>query len=361
MNKLIIGILFVVVGVSLGQFPPSWRYDYYATSLRVGTSFKGSPQTAGYAYIENLTATTSTFTNAGFTNLAGDSIDVDHIKLDVNLLGVSAYVDVDSLQSDHITGTNMVISGYFSSDSVESDHGLFGVNISSPKFASPSATSYQYFASSAVADTLGFRLTGVSGDRDIVLKMVEEDGTVHTWSWDDALGVRYFDAEVYSAGRLTVGAGVGQLAAVNATDLRVISLTDDLILASVDDVEIDPNTSGGGLIKLGETGDLDLTNMNSQMYHTPMTIADGDATPSVAGGNVFTTSANTGATEITDLDNPIAGQIVYLVGGSNTNSSTITDGGNFYLTGNWTAAVDATLTLLVRADNNYLELTRSAN
>lgn len=91
------------------------------------------------------------------------------------------------------------------------------------------------------------------------------------------------------------------------------------------------------------------------------TIADGDATPSVAGGNLFTTSANTGATEITDLDDPVAGQVLTICGGSDTNSSTITDGGNFALSGNFTAALDDCITLLVQADNDYVELNRVNN
>ncbi len=91
------------------------------------------------------------------------------------------------------------------------------------------------------------------------------------------------------------------------------------------------------------------------------TIADGDATPDVSGCHVLTTSANTGATEITDLDNPVVGGIYIIIGGSATNSSTITDGGNFALSAGFTASVDETLTLFVQADNDYIELTRSTN
>ena len=93
---------------------------------------------------------------------------------------------------------------------------------------------------------------------------------------------------------------------------------------------------------------------------TVITIADGDATPDVSGGDIHITSSNTGATEITDLDNPTVGQIVTLIGGSNTNSSTITDGGNFTLKGNWTAALDSVMILFVNADNDYIELSRQS-
>jgi len=92
------------------------------------------------------------------------------------------------------------------------------------------------------------------------------------------------------------------------------------------------------------------------------TIADGDVTPDVSGGNFFITSANTGATAITDLDNPRTGQIVCLIGGSATNSSTIADAGaKFKLSGAWTASVDEVLWLYVKADNYYIELSRSTN
>ncbi len=91
------------------------------------------------------------------------------------------------------------------------------------------------------------------------------------------------------------------------------------------------------------------------------TIAADDVTPDVSGANVYTTSANTGATEITDLDTPTVGQLVILIGGSATNSSTISDSGNFTLSAAWTAALDAVLVLYVRADNDYIEICRSTN
>lgn len=92
-----------------------------------------------------------------------------------------------------------------------------------------------------------------------------------------------------------------------------------------------------------------------------ITITDGDATPDVSDGNIFITSSNTAACEITDLDNPTVGQIVTLIGGSDTNSSTITDGGNFKLSAGMTLGLDDSITLFVKADNNYIELSRSTN
>lgn len=91
------------------------------------------------------------------------------------------------------------------------------------------------------------------------------------------------------------------------------------------------------------------------------TIADGDATPDVAGCSVMITSANTGPTEITDLDNPVVGSIIMLIGGSATNSSTISDAANFALSAAWTAGLDDILILYVQADNDYIEISRSDN
>lgn len=91
------------------------------------------------------------------------------------------------------------------------------------------------------------------------------------------------------------------------------------------------------------------------------TIQDGDTTPDVSSGNFFITSANTGATAISDLDNPRTGQIVVIIGGSAANSSTIADAGNFNLTGAFTAGLDDVIGLYVQADNDYIELFRSNN
>lgn len=93
---------------------------------------------------------------------------------------------------------------------------------------------------------------------------------------------------------------------------------------------------------------------------TKQTIAADDATPDVAGGTVFVTSANTGATAITDFDNPRVGQHIILCGGSNTNSSTIANSGNFTMKGGaFVAAVGYCITFRVNADNDYVELGRS--
>jgi len=99
----------------------------------------------------------------------------------------------------------------------------------------------------------------------------------------------------------------------------------------------------------------------SPLKFEQQTIAADDTTPDVSGGTVFVTSANTGATAITDLDNVEVGQVVIIIGGSDTNSSTIADSGNFNLSAAFTASQDDVLGLYVQADNDYVELFRSNN
>lgn len=94
----------------------------------------------------------------------------------------------------------------------------------------------------------------------------------------------------------------------------------------------------------------------------PVTIAPDDVTPSVATGNIFYTGINTGGTVITDLDNPTVGATYTIICGSiaGGNQSTIVDGANFTLDGNWQpATVGDSITLFCRADNNYLEVGRA--
>lgn len=120
-----------------------------------------------------------------------------------------------------------------------------------------------------------------------------------------------------------------------------------------------------GNVFLGRTSNTTDGACDTRLINKTHTIVDGDATPDVEAGiggiNVFVTSSNTAPTEITDLDNPVPNQIIILVGGSNSNSSTITDSGNFALSAGWTAGLNKTLTLWVRADNDYVELGRADN
>lgn len=91
-----------------------------------------------------------------------------------------------------------------------------------------------------------------------------------------------------------------------------------------------------------------------------ITIAADDVTPDVSSGSVFVTSANTGATAITQFDNGKTGQIITVVGGSDTNSSTLADAGNFKLSGAMTLSVTDSITLYY--DGTYwIEISRTNN
>jgi hypothetical protein len=91
------------------------------------------------------------------------------------------------------------------------------------------------------------------------------------------------------------------------------------------------------------------------------TIAADDTTPDVSGANTFKTSANTGATAITALDNEVVGAYYTIICGSLTNATTIADGGNFSLNGAWVpAAVGDSITLFVTAADSYYEAGRGS-
>lgn len=92
-----------------------------------------------------------------------------------------------------------------------------------------------------------------------------------------------------------------------------------------------------------------------------VTLTKDDATPDVSAGEIFVTVANDAPCAITDLDLPSVGKIVTIICGSATNACTITDGGNFALSANWTPDINDVITLFVRTDNDYVEISRSAN
>jgi hypothetical protein len=337
MNKILIGILLVCVGVSLASFPPEWGYDYYALSLRVGSAMKDSTKADGWAYIDSLQVNWANFATASFTSIEADTATINDV-----ISAGSAYMDLDSLDAVDVVGTNATFTA-LNTDSAYADY-----------FSTAGATGYL----SMSGDTLFFTRTGLAGDHDQVLCFVDESGNKQCFAWDDGLGSFSLSAPLRGpAGGFMADRGSNLWSRI--TTQLTYGLWDSSALLTR--LVVDPNFSGSGTLQLGETGDNDLTNINSQLYYTPKTIAADDATPSVAGGNVFTTSANTGATAITDLDDPIAGQIVYLIGGSNTNSSTIADSGNFNLSAAWTANEDDVLVLYVVADDNYIELSRTDN
>jgi hypothetical protein len=103
--------------------------------------------------------------------------------------------------------------------------------------------------------------------------------------------------------------------------------------------------------------------LSKQPAFAVQTLTAGQTTPNIANGTVIITGINTVATAITGFSNPIAGNILYIVGNASTtsNATTIADSGAFKLNGAFTAAANHTLTLFVRGNGDYVELKRSSN
>lgn len=98
-----------------------------------------------------------------------------------------------------------------------------------------------------------------------------------------------------------------------------------------------------------------------KVFTTIKTATDGDTTPTVGGVRTLLIGANTAPTAITQLDDGVAGQTVTIVATNATNPSTITDGGNFALSANWTPDIDDTITLFTVNGTAWREISRSAN
>ncbi len=119
------------------------------------------------------------------------------------------------------------------------------------------------------------------------------------------------------------------------------------------------NPSIGDTITLFKRGandiiDLDRTTASSEAE----VIAADDTTPDVADANLFVTSANTGATAITALDNATEGETYIIYGGSDTHPSTIADSGQFDLTGAMTLNSGSFIELYARGAADFVEKSR---
>lgn len=95
-----------------------------------------------------------------------------------------------------------------------------------------------------------------------------------------------------------------------------------------------------------------------RILETIQTFADGDTTPTISTGNVYI-AANTGATTITQLDDPGEGQRVTIV--CTESNTTLSDAGNLVLAGGFTCTPDDTITLTCRSSGVCREVSRSVN
>lgn len=90
-----------------------------------------------------------------------------------------------------------------------------------------------------------------------------------------------------------------------------------------------------------------------------VTFTANDTTPTVSGGNMFTVPGTwTAANNITALDDGATGQVIRIIGGDS--DCVMNDASTLVLNGAWTAAANATITLVFNG-TNWLELCRSAN
>jgi hypothetical protein len=87
-------------------------------------------------------------------------------------------------------------------------------------------------------------------------------------------------------------------------------------------------------------------------------IADGDATPDVTGATKFITSANTSPTAITNFENAEPDLPFTVYGGSDTNSSTIANSGNFVLTAAMTLTAGSYIVLQKIESGKINEISR---
>lgn len=89
-------------------------------------------------------------------------------------------------------------------------------------------------------------------------------------------------------------------------------------------------------------------------YYRIITFGNDDLTPSVIGGNVFkTATAHGAARNITMFDDGVAGQVIYIISSNPANATTIVDGGNLLINGDWTDGAEKTLVLVFDGTNWY--------
>lgn len=82
-------------------------------------------------------------------------------------------------------------------------------------------------------------------------------------------------------------------------------------------------------------------------FPNAITFGNNDLTPSVSGGNVFkTATAHGAARNITMFDGGLNGQVIFIISSNPANATTIVDGGNLLISGNWVDGAEKTLVLI---------------
>lgn len=187
--------------------------------------------------------------------------------------------------------------------------------------------------------------TATASFRTLTLQSTDDSTTLAVFELQNAAGTRVYRVNAAGTSFSPNGtAAAPAITALNDPDNGFFFGTNTLGL-----------TAGGTQFITGVSGRI------TKWTPGQTTIAADDTTPDVSSGIVFVTSANTGATAITDLDLPNVGTVLWICGGSATNSSTIADSGNFNLSAAFTAGLDDCIQLYVQADNDYFELSRVNN
>lgn len=115
-------------------------------------------------------------------------------------------------------------------------------------------------------------------------------------------------------------------------------------------------------INIGSGWDRGIVLNSVTFIQSQVTTVIDDTTPDVSTGNIILVGSNTAGNAISDLDGGVAGQIVILVTTGGANWSTLADSGNFNLSAAWSPdSADDSITLLIQADNDYIEIGRVNN
>jgi hypothetical protein len=217
-------------------------------------------------------------------------------------------------------------------------------------------------AATAVALNAEYEFAGPASATTNVLVSGTDVGSLALGDSSQGAGLKYWDIRVnndtFSINNLddslalTAVVPLSITAAGNAT---IAAATSGVELAVTGEVTVSSTSTFTGIV----TATAGVT--AGQFASTPLSCNVDDTAPNVSGKTHIFTQANTVPTAIVDLTSPTPGQIVILCGGSATNSSTIADSGNFSLSAAMTLGVDDCITLLVQADNDYIELARSVN
>ena len=162
----------------------------------------------------------------------------------------------------------------FNSDSIFADY-----------FSTSGATSYL----SMVGDTLFFTRTGAAGDFDQVLCVVDESGIERYIVSDNGMNRWDIQGPVQTGPLVINGSTINVAGRVFLNYNGVVGYLQTS--AALLTLTIDPNTTGSGTTIIGETGDNDITLINSRL-RTNITTVDSTYVMGASDGYMFTMTAN---------------------------------------------------------------------